>query len=122
MASEETRETSNLVIPNGFCVCVHVIDQLQADLPRNLHENCLMQLYVKIQAAQCHCTTKVKAKPRGIVAPTQFVFVHGTRRRVAGGGQRGSLRAARQGGRQGWPLLSQCAPEARLYCLLSWNL
>jgi len=35
---------------------------------QNLHENCFMQLYVKIQTAQCHCITQVNPKPSGITA------------------------------------------------------
>lgn len=35
---------------------------------QNLHENCFMQLYVKIQTTQCHCITQVNPKPSGIIA------------------------------------------------------
>lgn len=35
---------------------------------QNLHKNCFMQLYVKIQTTQCHCITQVNPKPSGIIA------------------------------------------------------
>lgn len=35
---------------------------------QHLHENCFMQLYVKIQTTQCHCITQVNPKPSGIIA------------------------------------------------------
>lgn len=54
-----------------------------------------MQLYVKIRAAQGHCTRQVKAEPRGIVAKSDLSPFMG---RGGGGGwrrtQRGPLRTA----------------------------
>lgn len=35
---------------------------------QHLHENCFMQLYVKIQTTQCHCITQVNPKPSSIIA------------------------------------------------------
>ena len=44
-----------------------------------------MQLYVKIQGAQCHCTVQVKAEPRGIVAENNLFSFMG---QGEGGGTR----------------------------------
>lgn len=53
-----------------------------------------MQLYVKIQAAQCHCTTQVRAKPYGIVAENNlFSFMGGGGGMQQGGGPEDTERA-----------------------------
>lgn len=56
-----------------------------------------MQLYVRIQAAQCHCTTQVGAKPCAIVAESHLFSVlggRGGRQQGWGPRSRGLLRTA----------------------------
>ena len=53
-----------------------------------------MQLYVKIQATQCHCTTQVRVKPYGIVAENNlFSFMGGGGGMQQGGGPEDTERA-----------------------------
>lgn len=55
-----------------------------------------MQLYVKIQGAQSHCTTQVKAEPRGIVAENNLFSFMGP----GGGQQRGTPRGEGSSGQR----------------------
>lgn len=86
------------------------MEQLRTDSPRNLHENCFMQLYVKMQATPCHCTAQVTAQP-SLLSP-KTICIHSWDRE-AGGGMRlawGLKQHSLGCQRLGRPFSLQCAP------------